>query len=294
MESTITRLSSASLGLGLALAFAIPLTTSVLAGCTDAGKCVRGEIGCACSTEGTCKTGGTCNTDRMCIEREGPPPEEDSGTPPPPPPDVDCVDTDFASACTAFCDAFCTMQERMCAASTCTVSECEATFCDAICAGGDADCMASRCEIVKNADCPGFALPDPDTDVLVSFCLMNDPICAPDPEFGCSDTCGSNAFKSGGDLAPNGICQDGATGSTGNKRCERSTDCTDCDRRTCGAMNDPCDTNGDCCGFTEGDSFCIQGRQVCYATCSDAHPCEAGDTCSPLDGSDDSVCVPPP
>jgi len=285
MESTMTRLSIAWLGLALA-AF-------VMTGCSDAGKCVRGEVGCACKTDGSCDTGGTCNTDRMCIARSGPPPEEDSGMPPPPP-DVDCVDDDFDSACGAFCEAFCTMQERMCVASSCTVDECKASFCDAICDGSDASCMASRCEIVKNADCPGFALPDPKTNVLVSFCLMNDPVCSPDPEFGCSDVCGDNAFKTGGQFADNGVCQDGATGSTGTKRCERSTDCSDCGMRTCGGMNDPCDTNGDCCGFTEGKSFCIEGRQVCYATCSDARPCQAGETCSPLAGGDDSVCVPPP
>lgn len=292
MEPTIARLRFASLGLALAAA----LLAGGLAGCTDAGKCVRGETGCACKTNGSCNTGATCNTERMCIERSGPPPEEDSGTPPPPPPpiDVECVDDDSASACEAFCKAFCGMQERMCAASRCEIDTCMETLCDGVCPGSEPTCLKSRCEIVRGTtECEDFGGPDPDTDVFTSFCLEQDPICTPDPAHGCSDVCGSNAFSTGGDFADNGICQDGDTGSTGTKRCERSTDCTDCGVRTCAGMNEGCTKNGDCCGFPN-DAFCIEGRQVCYATCSDARPCQEGETCSPLAGSDDSVCVPPP
>ena len=294
MRSTMQRLTFMLPGLLLAaLLTALPLLLA-LPGCTDAGKCVRGETDCACKTNGSCESGNTCNEERMCIARSGPPPEEDSGTPPPPPPiDTDCVDDDSATACEAFCEVFCTMQERMCTSSRCEVESCVSNLCDGVCPDADPGCLQSRCEIIKGTDdCKDFGGPDPETDVFTSFCLEQDPTCTPDPEHGCSDVCGSNPNQTGGDFAENGICQDGATGSTGTKRCERSTDCTDCGPRTCAGMDEACSVNGDCCGFPN-DAFCIEGRQVCYATCSDDKPCMSPDTCTPLAGSDDSVCVPP-
>jgi hypothetical protein len=282
MKPSMTRLCFALLGLVLA-ALALP-------GCTDAEKCVRGEPGCACKTNGSCETGATCNTERMCIARTGRVPDEDSGTPPPPPPiDVECVDDDFATACDAFCEVYCAVQERMCVESRCIADECGPAACREGC-GEDTECIMQGCELLKTIECADYGGPPSTGAVFESFCFGDDPMCTPDPAYGCSDVCGDNVFQTGGDFAANDLCQDGDVGSTGTKRCERGTDCTDCGPRTCADNNEPCSKNGDCCGFPD-QAFCISDFGTCAATCSDARPCEGGETCTPLSGSDDSVCV---
>ena len=269
--------------------FALLLVTCWSAlSCTDAGKCTRGEPGCACTTAGTCVGGATCNTERMCIERGAPAPEPDGG--PPPVTNVDCVDDTFEHACTALCEAICGTQERLCVGSSCGPDDCGTSACTDAC-GTDPTCLRRACEALKDAECETFGEPN-NKGVFVSFCFDSDPVCVPDPDFGCSDICGVSSNMSDGTLAGNHICQDGGEGSTGTTRCARGTDCTDCGKRTCSAPLDTCDSNGDCCGFGKREAYCVQDTNQCLATCSDDNPCTNGEICTPLSAGGDAVCVP--
>jgi hypothetical protein len=147
--------------------------------------------------------------------------------------------------------------------------------------GTDVACAHDSCVAEGKRVCEEFGFSDSTTGgVFLAFCLNDDPNCVLNPDFGCSDTCGSLPNHSGGDLANNGQCEDQGSGSTSGN-CERGTDCTDCKPRTCTKTAGSCGNNGDCCGYYTKKSLCVDtgsGGQ-CLATCSDTTTCPGTQTC---------------
>lgn len=276
------------------LALALPLW---LAGCTDAGKCTRGEIGCACTTSNRCDSGARCSAG-MCVKSSGTSGSGgstaggggSSGTSSPP---SECSDDSFAEACESFCQAMCSNQEALCLSSSCSASDCDEDACAEAC-DDDVQCIVRACKAQLAMTCETFGAKDAATGVFKSFCFETDPMCVPSPDLGCSDTCGTLSNRTGGQLAKNDSCEDGGEGSSGMARCTRGTDCTDCGARMCATKLESCSRNGDCCGWTSGESFCVDtgGGQVCLAACGADVPCEGDEICTPLRQGDDMVCVP--
>jgi hypothetical protein len=309
----------------------LPLVT-MLSACSSAGKCKRGEIGCACTLEGTCGPTARCDTHGMCLERSagggtggdgsgGTGGKTDAGSKTdagktdagktdagrktdagggrPDAGVIDCPSTSFDAACRAFCQAFCQNQQLLCVSSACTPGECEpggmlykvcAMTCDA-----DTSCVQSLCMGEGQRTCEEFGFLDTATNVYQAGCFEDDPQCVINPDFGCSDTCGSLANNTGGDLAQNGMCEDGGKNSTSSS-CPRGTDCTDCKPRTCAKALGTCANNGDCCGYYAHKSLCVDtgsGGQ-CLATCDDT-TCPGTQSCRSAqdkNGAVFHVCAP--
>jgi hypothetical protein len=271
----------------LSLLFGMLVSTFALPACTDAGKCTRGEVGCACTEGGTCKSGARCNagTD-MCISSSTAG-SGGGGS------DVECSNDSFEEACEGFCQALCDNQEALCVGSECADDDCGQAECELAC-GDDVDCMAGACEAQLEMTCETFGTADSDSGVFKSFCFDSDPSCTVSPELGCSDTCGTLPSQVGGDLSDNDVCEDGGKGSSASK-CVRGTDCSDCKVRMCAVTLEPCGRNGDCCGFAQGESFCVktgETSRVCLTACSPAMTCASGELCTPLSAGSDMVCVP--
>jgi hypothetical protein len=261
-------------------------------GCTKAGKCTRGEIGCATTLQGRC-TSGAREVDGMCVEGDDSRAGSGGGSAGTGEPPTDCPDDSFANACEGFCAAMCSNQEALCLNSKCGGSDCGMEACQNAC-DNDKQCIARACRAQLEMTCETFGSKDDATGVFASFCFKNDPMCVVSPDLGCSDTCGNLSNRRGGQYANNGMCEDGGEGSTASTRCTRGTDCTDCGTRSCGAQGESCSRNGDCCGWTMGGSFCVDtgGGQICLATCSDDKPCAGTEMCISLKEGVNSVCVP--
>lgn len=284
-------------------AFLCALCTS--AACTDAGLCKRGELDCVCTSDDSCGGGAVCE-DGFCVEAAGskkPPPDPDpdsgptqtdSGTPTTDP----CEADDKETACIGFCEAFCRNEERYCATpdSRCFPDDCLPGgeilgVCLDQCAS--VDCARNLCEQEQDKRCSNFGYED-DTGFYVSGCFADDPICVHSPATGCSDTCGTLSGQTGGDLADNGVCEDGDQGSVSSD-CNPSTDCSDCGVRSCQRPGDSCAGNGDCCGFVNDEAFCVdvpsQGN-ICLVTCDADNTCPPAFACSSIQGESTSVCAP--
>ena len=275
---------------GAPLIALIALAFTLLA-CTDAGQCTRGEAGCACRQGNECESGLSCSAQKMCVERSsagsgGRGGSGGTGG------DAECSQDSFADACEGFCQALCSNQEAMCLGSACGSGDCGPAACAEAC-DDDVDCMYRACMAQLEMTCETFGAKDTGSGVFKSFCFENDPTCVVSPDLGCSDTCGTLSSRTGGDLADNDACEDGGKDSTGTAKCARGTDCSDCGTRACGAPLEKCTRNGDCCGFTAGESFCVDtgGGQVCLATCSETKPCDGAALCTPLREGGDAVCV---
>jgi hypothetical protein len=268
----------------LSLVFGMLVLPFALPACTDAGKCTRGEVGCACTEEDEC-TSGTCN-DGMCVA--GNAAGTGGGS------DVECSNDSFEEACEAFCQALCDNQEDLCEGSACADGDCGQPECELAC-GDDVACMAGACEAQLDMTCETFGAADSASGVFKSFCFETDPMCTVSPELGCSDTCGTMSGQVGGDLSDDGVCEDGGDGSGTNEiRCGRGTDCSDCKPRMCAVPREQCGRNGDCCGFAEDDSFCVktgETRRECLNACSPTVACAGGEVCTPLMQGDGMVCV---
>jgi hypothetical protein len=268
------------------------LSPVLLLACTDAGKCTRGELGCACTLNNGCDSGARCN-DGMCVEGsssgsggKGAGSGGAGGN-------IECSDDSFADACEGFCQALCANQEAMCLNSKCASNDCGQAACQEAC-DADTDCMVRACEAQLEMTCETFGAKDNGSGVFKSFCFENDPTCAVSPDLGCSDTCGTLSSKTGGQLADNDVCEDGGNMSSG-MACMRGTDCSDCGTRMCAGTLEACARNGDCCGFSAGDSFCVktgETSRVCLAACSMTKPCSGSALCTPLSAGSDQVCVP--
>jgi len=263
-----------------------------LLACTDAGKCTRGQAGCACTESNSCKSGARCNSG-MCVAlssagsggRGG---SGGSGN------EIECSDDSFEEACDGFCRALCANQDALCVDSECASDDCGQPACEAAC-GDDVSCMVRACEAQLEMTCETFGAKEQGTGVFKSFCFDTDPSCTVNPEQGCSDTCGMLPSQFGGDLSDNNACEDGGQGSTGTAKCVRGTDCSDCGARMCAATLESCGRNGDCCGFNAGESFCVKTGEtsmVCLTACSPTMACEGGELCTPLSAGTDRVCVP--
>jgi hypothetical protein len=164
-----------------------------LGACSSAGKCRRGELGCAC------QTGNICEPDARCVAQRcensaaaaggsggagrggtgGSTAGSDAS-------DV-CSSTSFDAACRSYCAAFCDSQGPLCEHSSCQPGFCEAEsyasevrpVCEETC-GNDASCVTQMCLDQRNTTCETFRGFKPDGGV-VPGCLNNDPKCELSP-----------------------------------------------------------------------------------------------------------------
>lgn len=299
--------------------FGLLLSCFVLSACTSAGKCKRGEAGCACTESSSCSGGARC-VQGTCVEKSGTKPSADAGSDAGSNADagadaavsdaghdagspIDCDATTFAEACRQYCRALCASEANLCVSSQCDPGFCDpgggqlSDTCDQVC-GADLGCMHDLCTGELQRTCDEFGYPDDSSDLYMSGCFNEDPACVINPDYGCSDTCGTAEGGVGGDLAGNGKCEDGGDNSVGSATCPRGTDCTDCGKRTCAQPGDPCKNGGDCCGFyPDTGALCVDldgdlstDDAVCLQTCND-QPCDSG-TCTQLDQDAGAVCAP--
>jgi hypothetical protein len=343
----------------------------LLSACTSAGKCKRGEIGCACTLDkDSCVLGAQCNANKMCVEESTGSAgkgssnsgtggshgtggtgsggtggkgtggssgmtgsdaggasgkggtggnksdggsgtggsgtgghKSDGGAKQDAGPVVSCPGDSLDSACRAFCKAFCRNQDLLCVASQCSAGDCDPggalyDVCDMTC-GKDSSptkCVQSLCVGEGQRSCEEFGYSKMSTGVYQSGCFNDDPKCVLNADFGCSDTCGTLPNQTGGDLANNGMCEDGGKNST-TSACPRGTDCTDCKPRTCAKTAMSCTNNGDCCGYYDDKSLCVDTGSggTCLATCPDMKTCPGTQTCKSAKDSNNKtfyVCAP--
>jgi hypothetical protein len=278
------------------LLFGLLVSPLALLACTDAGKCTRGEVGCACKEDNGCKGTARCSNN-MCVARAGSAGSGGGSGTGGNSSNVECSDESFETACEGFCQALCENQEALCVDSACEDDDCGQPACEAAC-GDDKSCMVRACEAQLEMTCETFGAKEQGTGVFKSFCFDTDPKCTVNPDLGCSDTCGSLPSQFGGDLSDNNVCEDGGQGSavTGAMaKCVRGTDCSDCGTRMCAVTLESCGRNGDCCGFSAGESFCVKTgptSRVCLNACSATMACDAAELCTPLSEGSDMVCVP--
>jgi hypothetical protein len=167
-----------------------------LVACSSAGKCRRGELGCACQTGDTCEPGANCVAER-CMK--GPMPEggggahggaggsagADSSTAGRDAPDM-CSAESFDAACRSYCVAFCESQRAFCGRSDCPQQYCTSAsytsevqpVCERFC-GKDADCARKMCLDQQRTTCETFWF-EADGGMM-SACIENDPKCELNP-----------------------------------------------------------------------------------------------------------------
>lgn len=297
---------------------------ALLAGCTKAGKCTRGEEECAPkkpATPGGALTNRGCDRglrleNGRCVEDDQPPsagtgmPRAGNGGSPDAGPPVECPNDSFESACQAFCEAFCRNEDLLCVQSACPAGACDPDPEDArdgavyrVCIEAcqddpdQAGCAQQLCLGENERECEDFGFEDESTGVFIAGCFDDDPACVLNENFGCSDTCGDFENGTNAKLAGNGICEDGGEGSDmpETPACPRGTDCTDCGKRMCAPPGDSCDGHGDCCDFYGGGAFCVKlsaGKSSCLATCTETRKCDSGFQCLPVDDKKNYVCAP--
>jgi hypothetical protein len=167
-----------------------------LGACSSAGKCRRGELGCACQTDNTCESGALCVAERCSKPaatiggsggRSGSGGRGGSGgtdsstagrdaT-------VACSGASFDAACRSFCVAFCESQRDFCVDSPCTPGFCDSgnyaavvrPVCQENC-GNDTDCARKMCLDQRLTTCETFFSIQEDGGVDPG-CFENDPTC---------------------------------------------------------------------------------------------------------------------
>jgi hypothetical protein len=264
-------------------------------GCTSAGKCRRGEEGCACTIEDTCNGGASC-MDGMCVaDEDSPTPIRDSGMPSPSA--GDCTGETLEQACLGFCEALCQAEQEHCVESACEPGDCEpggVVFSACTDACDTAECAQDLCETQAESTCEDFGFMS--GQEFETACFDSDPRCVPSPDDpGCSNVCGSLSTRTGGDLAGNGVCDDGGRGSD-TDRCARTTDCDDCGTRNCVMPGGTCSDNGDCCGFFGPGAFCVDLQTLgptCLLDCTETGTCPDPFVCRSVSSGAASVCAPP-
>ena len=293
-------------------AFFLGSSIALLAACTEAGRCERGEPGCTPRESGTrCVRGATFDEDRnLCVadasSGSGGSDGGGSGSGGDPEP-IECPDDTAEEACQVFCEAYCQNQERLCVESRCEPGDCDpdgdlvkecVEECDE-----EADCARELCLTQVDVECEEFGFTQPielEDDMratsFVSLCALDDPRCVPGSNVGCSDLCGTSGDGVGGQLVDNGVCEDGGEGSISpdSPPCNRGTDCTDCGVRLCAMPGEDCAGHGDCCGFYENDAFCVElsTGPTCLTTCTETRSCEDGLRCLAVDDEQNRVCAP--
>lgn len=323
----MTKLCAAWLGCGLTL------VVLVLAGCTSADKCTRGETGCACDSDEACAKGASC-VDGTCVSKNGKPgkdsgaggdgsgggsgggnggnggddassqPEDGGGNTHDAGGSIDCEVKTFDAACREYCRALCASEANLCLTSQCEEGFCGTDggqlrdTCDTVCGDADDDvgCMQDLCKGELKRTCEEFGYED--QGEYISGCFNEDPACVPNPDYGCSNVCGTLQGGVGAQLKKNGKCEDGGEGSVDKAPCARGTDCIDCGKRTCAMQNEPCQGPGDCCGFYPNmNAFCVQtdmtsDNAVCLVDCTQTGECPANSQCSALQNDAGAVCAP--
>lgn len=305
------------------------LGASDLAGCTSAGLCRTGSEDCRQNDDGTCDQGLTKMGD-LCVKggsggsggmtggtgmTGGSGGTGMTGGTGGTSASDECVGDTIEAACARFCKAFCDNQESLCIASTCPAGECEPggevfDLCLKQCDGPE--CAQNLCmnELVRT--CEEFAYRKNESDMSEPWkpgCYSNDPTCVIHGEDRCSDSCGTTRHDAidpsgentadngvGGDLAKNGLCEDG--GSASSDLCPRGTDCSDCGVRTCIPQGQRCGDHEDCCEYFGMGAFCVNVGTVdvpdnrCLLSCTESMTCPAAQRCTPVSNNRDSVCAP--
>lgn len=283
--------------LPLLLGCALPLWLAI-GSCTSADKCTRGELGCRCTEQNTCAAGARC-LDGSCISatstRDASTGVQDSGAEKP----IDCTVATFDGACRELCRAVCKTEELLCVDSRCEPDFCANNGLQTTCSGEcdtDVTCVQDLCKQELERKCEEFGYPD--NGIYVSGCANDDPRCVLNPDYGCSDTCGTTDGV-GKDLVGNGMCEDGGEGSVAPQKCPRSTDCSDCGTRVCGAQGATCSNSGDCCGFFSDSAYCVDVNRDpnvqdprCLVTCTTSRSCEDGYVCTGIKDNSVYVCSP--
>jgi hypothetical protein len=285
---------------------------AALAGCTSAGRCERGEAGCIADEDGDCAPGPRTVGD-MCVDDDAPSAGRggsggsggaDAGP-------VMCTDDSVEEACQAFCEIYCQNQDRLCVDSRCSPGDCDPggdfeQDCVSACEG-DVECAMDLCVAQIDIECKDFGYIDDkfmvdgmEVDSFISLCDQDDPVCVPGADVGCSNLCGERGIGVGAELVDDGVCDDGGPDSADTERpkCARGTDCTDCGVRVCKEVdgaNPSCDGHGDCCGFYDGEAFCVElgSGAVCLATCTETRTCTGNLSCLLVDDEENRVCAPP-
>jgi hypothetical protein len=291
----------------------------VLAACTSADKCARGEVGCACDANGECSSGAECRSG-MCVKSGGGGTGRDASSSQPDGStthddggntghdagntSIDCMAKTFDAACREYCRALCASEANLCLDSQCETGFCGSDggmlrdTCNQVCSG-DVSCMQDLCKGELERTCEQFGYVDDKTSAWVSGCFNEDPACVPNPDYGCSNVCGTGPHGTGADLANNGKCEDGGNGSSSAAPCARGTDCQDCGKRTCAKQGESCKNGGDCCGFyPDMGAFCVDidgnlktNDAVCLQECAQK-ACPSGTQCNDLANDAGAVCVP--
>lgn len=303
MDQDIMRMQRASL-------YCVLAAVAALSGCSSAEKCTRGDEGCVPRST---RSGLVCNDDLVedegiCVEGEGAIRDGGAGADAGP---VECTSASLEEGCERFCQAFCQNEDLLCASSRCPSTACDHDpdpdpdtenvyeACAERCANdaNPGSCANRLCVAEGKRTCEEFGFEDPDTGVFIAGCFEDDPLCVLREDEGCSDTCGTLANNTNGELANNGVCEDGGEGSESpqSPACPRGTDCTDCGKRTCAMPGGSCDGHGDCCGFYGGKSFCVDlptSGGTCLATCTDTRTCPDDLDCLAVDDNQNYVCAP--
>jgi hypothetical protein len=163
-----------------------------LGACSSAGKCRRGELGCACQT-GTCEPGASCVAERCTKSAAGVGGSggdsdggggggRDSSTAGGDASDL-CSAVSFDAACRSYCVAFCESQSAFCERSVCPPQYCTSAgytaevrpACEQIC-GDNADCVQGMCIDQRRIVCNTFFSTKEDGGVDPG-CFDNDPKC---------------------------------------------------------------------------------------------------------------------
>jgi hypothetical protein len=175
------------------------LVAAACAACSSAGKCRRGDRGCACKPGNVCLAGASCSAGQ-CKRSTGAAggggagrgaggrgtagsgaAGSDAGTTV-----TQCSTGSFEDACRSYCVALCESQASFCRASRCATGFCDMTAtgafhatCVAAC-GSDANpagCMHDVCVEQTRTRCENFSFGDADAGTLTSACFEDDPLC---------------------------------------------------------------------------------------------------------------------
>ncbi len=199
--------------------------------------------------------------------------------------EADCIGDTAVELCMQYCNMFCDNLERFCDSSRCPARDifCAADgtitqTCLSSCNDGDVSCTRAVCEFEKTFSCADYA----------QYCLNGDATC--DMGGTCRDTCNTPYDME---------CDDGGEGSL-YSTCAWGTDCSDCGPRygdppPCSAIGCDCASNGDCCGWHFGLTYCVDfgdGFRNCYATCTSpgSGECDPGFECVYVEST--YICAP--
>jgi len=159
-----------------------------LGACSSAGKCRRGEVGCACQTGNGCEPGARCVAERCTKSAAGAGGSAGAGgegrdaSAGGSDASVDCSSESFETACLSYCTVFCQHQDDYCEHSSCQPGFCAPEnyaavrpACEMPC-GDDAACVRQICMDQVGTTCETFRILRADGGVVPN-CFDKDPNC---------------------------------------------------------------------------------------------------------------------